>query len=368
MTAPTVLAPEHDDEVANVETSELRESSALAVLNQSEYLAMVEIARKYPRSLKRFEERLDQYANHSERVALSMFYSIPRDKKQIVGASIRFAEILVPCWGNCAAGTRPMGETRETVTSQGLFFDYENRMKIAVEVPRRITDKYGNRYGADMIMTTSNAANSVAYRNAILRGVPRALWMEAYEKAILTAAGKSKSHKQAVEEALDAFHKIKVTDWMIFNVLNITGPSEIEPIHIVTMRVLYDEVRKGDKSIEEIFGSESDKEIDALFAELKYNGQQQTRTRETYIGRSKELVEYLRGRTGKAAPAQTDKQADKKTEAKTADPVEDKKEAAADASPAQTETKSAEPETNPGSEKTAASEKKIGGGRKLPKF
>ena len=361
----TILPPEHDEEVSAVEETELTNSSALAVLNQSEYLAMVEIARKYPRRLKSFEDRLMQYANHSQRVALSMFYSLPREKKQIVGASIRFAEILVPCWGNCAAGTRPMGESRETVTSQGLFFDYENRMKIAVEVPRRITDKYGNRYGADMIMTTMNAANSIAYRNAVLRGVPRALWMDAYEQAVLTAAGKAKSHKQNLEEIFDIFHKMQVTDWQIFNALGVQGISEVEPLHVVTLRVLYQEVHKGEKTVDEVFGSPYDKEIEALFTELKYNGTMQRQTRETYLGRAKDLLEYLRGRVGRPAPVVEVKPTAPVEEK--AQPVEQKKPEPEQTAPAQS-TEAAASETKTETATAAPRQTKTKSQRSLPNF
>ena len=74
--------------------------TALAILSQSEHAAMVQTA-NLPinrRNLSKFQNQLMSYATHSQPVALSMFYTLPRAGKQIVGPSVRFAEIVAPCW------------------------------------------------------------------------------------------------------------------------------------------------------------------------------------------------------------------------------------------------------------------------------
>lgn len=295
--SPEFFAPGEEPETERTEVGEVG-ASALAILNQSEHAAMVTTANlpTNKRKLQVFDEKLMSYANHSQAVALSMFYSLPRAGKQIIGASIRFAEIVVPCWKNCAAATRMIGDSRETVTAQGVYIDYEANIRISVEIPRRITDKNGNRYNADMIVTTANAASSIAYRNAVLRGVPRALWAPAYEEAKLTAVGKAKSLSESVAAALEYLTKMGVTEWLIYNSVGVASSKELEMEHIVTLRVLCEEIKRRDKTIEEVFGSPYDKEIDALFGQLKMNATQQRLLRDSHMGHAKDLLDHLKGR------------------------------------------------------------------------
>jgi hypothetical protein len=152
-----------------------------------------------------------------------------------------------------------------------------------------------------MVVVTANAAMSVARRNAVLKGgVPQALWTPAYEEAQLTAVGKAISHAQRVAEAMDYLTKLGVTEWLILNSVGVPSIKELETEHLLTLRVLCQEIKRGEKTVEEVFGSPYDKEIDALFTQLKKNDTQQRMLRNSYMGRAKDLVEYLRGQTGPA--------------------------------------------------------------------
>ena len=288
-----ILAPESED--FRSEQAEIT-PNALAILNQSEHAAMVSTANlpSNRRKLKDFDDKLMAYANHSQPVALSMFYSLPRAGKQIIGASIRFAEIVAPCWKNCAVASRVVGDATDTVTAQGVFIDYECNLRNSIEVPRRITDKNGNRYNADMIVTTSNAAMSIARRNAVLKGgVPQALWSPAYEAAQLTAVGKAVSHAQRVADCMEYLMKLGVTELQALNAVECPSVKDLEIEHLVTLKVLCQEIKRGDKTIEQVFGSPLDKEIDALLTQLGKNATQQRMLKDSYAGRTKELLEYL---------------------------------------------------------------------------
>lgn len=286
-------------------TTEISEAppSALAILNESEHAAMVTTA-NLPANRRRiddFSKKLMAYATHSQPVALSMFYSLPRANKQIVGPSVRFAEIVAPCWKNNSTGSRIIGNTNETVTAQGVFIDYEANLRNVKEIPRKITDKNGQRFNADMILTTSKAALSIAYREAILKGgVPMALWTPAYEQAKLTAVGTAMSHAQRIDAAMEYLTKLKVTEWQILNAVGVSSSKELEIDHLVTLKTLCEEIKHGSKTIEEVFGSEYDKEIDALFTQLQKNETARRLLRNSYMGRAKELVEFLREQAGSA--------------------------------------------------------------------
>jgi hypothetical protein len=295
MATEEYLPPESE---SSTEITEIQ-PSALAVLSQSEHAAMVTTANlaANKRNLDVFGKKLMAYATHSQPVALSMFYTLPRAGKQIIGASVRFAEIVAPCWKNNSTGSRIIGSTDETVTAQGVFIDYEANMRNVKEIPRKITDKEGRKFNADMILTTSKAALSIAYREAILKGgVPMALWSPAYEQAKLTAVGTAVSHAARIDAAMEYLNKLGVSEWQICNSVGVSSPKELEVDHLVTLKTLCEEIKKGVRTIEEVFGSPYDKEIEALFTQMGKNETEKRLLKNSYMGRAKDLVEYLRGR------------------------------------------------------------------------
>ena len=275
--------------------------SALAILAQSEHAAMVSTANLAAnrRNLDQFGKKLMAYATHSQPVALSMFYTLPRAGKQIVGPGVRFAEVVAPCWKNNSTGSRIVGSTDESVTAQGVYIDYEANIRNVKEIPRRITDKDGRKFNSDMILTTSKAALSIAYREAILKGgVPMALWSPAYEQAKLTAVGQAISHAARIDAAMEYLTKLGVSEWQILNSVGLQSPKEMEIDHLVTLKALCEEIKKGTRTIEDVFGSPYDKEIDALFTQLKKNETEKRLLRDSYMGRAKDLLDYLKGRIG----------------------------------------------------------------------
>ena len=137
------LPPENETSMEIVEAS----PSTLAILNQSEYAAMVATANldKNKRKIDIFSKNLMTYATHSQPVALSMFYTLPRAGKQIVGPSVRYAEVVAPTWKNNSTGSRMIGVTDDTITAQGVFIDYEFNTRNIKEIPRRITNSQGQK-------------------------------------------------------------------------------------------------------------------------------------------------------------------------------------------------------------------------------
>lgn len=322
MNEPEYMPPQNEERETFNEIQESTQST-LAILTQSEHAAMVATANQKGnrRSVEHFSKTLEAYATHSQPVALSMFYTVPRDGKQIIGASVRYAEIVAPCWKNNSAGSRLIGDTDKTVTAQGVFMDYENNVRNVKEIPRRITDKNGNRFKEDMILTTAKAALSVAYRESILKGgVPMALWLPPYEQAKLTAVGKAVSHSQRIDAAMEYMNKLGVTEWQIMNAVECPSPKDLTIDQILTLRTLCEEIKQGKRTIDEVFGSEYDKEIEAIFVQLKTGAAERNLMRTSYRGRPKDLLEYLKGKLPSSArQATTEKAADKPDDKPTGD-------------------------------------------------
>lgn len=314
------LPPENEASMEIIETA----PSTLAIITQSEYAAMVATANlpQNKRKLDVFGKQLMSYATHSQPVALSMFYTLPRAGKQIVGPGVRFAEVVAPCWRNNSTGSRMMGSTEDTITAQGVFVDYEFNNKNVKEIPRRITNSQNQKFNSDMILTTGKAVLSIAYREAVLKGgVPMALWDPAYQQAKLTAVGSAVSHTARIDAAMEYLNKLGVSEWQICNAVGVTSPKELEIDHLVTLKTLCEEIKKGARTIEEVFGSPFDKEIESLFTQMGKNETEKRLLRQSYMGRAKDLVEYLRERiapkgqaTAKAEPKPVEKPAEQATE------------------------------------------------------
>lgn len=235
------------------------ESGLLSVLNKAEIDQQIATAKKYPRSIKRFRDEALQMVTLTEAIAKDCVYALPRKDRQtgqtktIEGPSARFGEIVASAWGNCRAGARVVGESSEFVTAQGVFHDLERNVSITYEVQRRITGSNGRRYSVDMIGVTANAACSIALRNAILKGVPKAFWAEMYAAARKTIAGDVKTLANRRADAIAEFAIFGVSEQQILATLGKAGAQDITIDDLVTLHGFLTAIRDGDSTPEAIF-------------------------------------------------------------------------------------------------------------------
>lgn len=235
------------------------ESATVSLISRAEIDQQITTAKKYPRSLKRFRDEALQMVTLTENIAKECIYALPRkdangSTKTIEGPSARFAEVIASAWGNCRAGARVVGESAEFVTAQGVFYDLERNVAITYEVQRRITTSKGKRYSTDMIGVTANAACSIALRNAILKGVPKAFWSELYAATRKTIAGDVKTLTNRRADAIKEFAIFGVSEVQILAVLEKSGIQDIGVDDLVTLHGLLTAIRDGDSTPEEIFG------------------------------------------------------------------------------------------------------------------
>lgn len=233
------------------------ESGMVALLNKSEIDQQIATAHKYPRSLKRFRDQTLQMVTLNEQIAQECIYSLPRDGKTIEGPSARFAEVIAHAWGNCRAGARVVDDSGDFVTSQGVFHDLEANVAITYEVQRRITNAKGKRYSADMVGVTANAASSIALRNAILKGVPKAFWSPMYQAARKTIMGDFKTLANRRAEAIAEFQRFGILPAQICATLGVAGIEDIGLEQLVSLRGLLTAIQDGDTTPEQAFASAS---------------------------------------------------------------------------------------------------------------
>lgn len=234
------------------------EAGTLAILNKSEIDQQIATARQFPRDVAKAQKRVLELATMSEAGAAECLYALTRteaDGKQkvIEGPSIRFAEILTATWGNCRAGARVTEESHEFITAQGIFHDLESNAVTTQEVRRRITGRNGRRYSVDMIGVTANAACSIAIRNAILRGIPKALWSEIYDSTRKFSAGGQTTIGNRRAQAVKAFAVYGVDEARLLARLEVATMDEVDAGHIATLSGLYNAIKEGEMTPEAAF-------------------------------------------------------------------------------------------------------------------
>jgi hypothetical protein len=230
----------------------------LPALMRAEIDIQIATARAFPRSVAKFIKEARELVTIDEDMAEACIYSLPRGKengkpKFVTGPSVRFAEIIQQTFGNNRAGARIIATDKDTITAQGVYHDLEKNTQVTKEASRRIIDKYGKRYNADMIMVTGNAAISIAHRNAVLAGVPQAFWAPVYEAAKMCAVGDVTTLSVRRANAIAWFGKAGITPEALFAKLGVEGIEDIGIEQLETLVGIKTAIRRGDYTVDSAF-------------------------------------------------------------------------------------------------------------------
>lgn len=256
-------------EAERIVEPEVVSSETLAILNKSEIDIQIATARAYPRSIRAFQDEVFELACLNEQIASECTYAVPRAGQTIEGPSARFAEIVASAWGNCRAGARVVNEERDFIVTQGVFHDLQKNVAITYEVKRRITDKQGRRFSADMISTTSNAACSIALRNAVLKGVPKAVWADMWAAARRTAKGDVRTLNTRRADCLKLLSGYGITEEQVCKKMGVRGMDDIGIEELVTLRAIFNSIKEGEITPEEAFGEEKQAAKPTTMSDIK---------------------------------------------------------------------------------------------------
>lgn len=252
--------PETGEVMSTTLASMEADSLPLAVrLAKVELDQAISTAKAFPRSLTRVRDNISALVMLDDETAKECVYALPRGGKPIKGASVRFAEIVASQYGNCKVGSRvvDVNKFEKYVEAEGVFIDLESGMQRTARIRRKISDKNGRVYNDDMIVVTGNAACAIALREAILKGVPKALWRRAYEEAEGVIAGDIKTLAERREGAIKAFAAWGITPDQIFASLEIGGLDEIGLDQIATLTSMFMAIKKGEQQVEDYFPAKS---------------------------------------------------------------------------------------------------------------
>lgn len=226
--------------------------SAMEARTRGEIDIQISTAKRFPRSVSKCIKEALTLATMSEEVAEQCFYAVPRDGKTIEGPSARLAEILASCWGHMRSEARIAEETDTHVVARGTSWDLERNVAVAFEVRRRITGRNG-RYSDDMITTTSNAANSIAYRNTVFRVIPKAFWQPIYEAARKAAVGDVETIADKRAKMLAYFQKMGVQEGQVFAALKVSGLDDIGLEQLATLKGIATALKDGEVKVDDAF-------------------------------------------------------------------------------------------------------------------
>jgi hypothetical protein len=233
------------------------DTTMATAIAKAELDTRITTARAYPRSTQTAVQSILSLATLNEKTAETMMYALPRGNKPIRGASIRLAEIVQQCWGNCVSESRVVAIDRvnKIITAEGLFTDLQTNSTVKASVERRISDKHGRLYSDDMITVTGNAARSLARRNAIFAGVPKAVWEQAYEAAEQCVAGDIATLAVTREKAIKAFGVYGLKPEQVFQLIDVKGEQDIGLSEVLSLRAMFSSIKNGEATVEELLAA-----------------------------------------------------------------------------------------------------------------
>ena len=257
-----------------VSSDTVSDFSSLPALVRAEIDVQIATARKYPRVIANVRNNITELATLDEQTAEECLYVLvrqqkkkgrgnnqpaddDRDNKPIEGPSIRLAEIAVQVYGNCRTSARVTEVNRKEmyVEAEGVFHDLQTNSAQRKTVRRRISTKGGYLFSDDMIVVTGNAACAIAIRNAILAGIPRALYRPAYEAARAMIAGTQQTLVQNRDKAFKVWETKGITAAQLLEKLDLETVDQITPEHIAQLRGLWATIKNGEATVEEVFSS-----------------------------------------------------------------------------------------------------------------
>ena len=242
----------------NQEIIQVQQAEMLQALNRAEIDQQVATAKQYPRHLPTVLNKIQTYATMDVETASDCFYALFRKNadgsdQMISGLSVRMAEIIANAWGNLRVATRIIGNDGKTITAQAVCHDLETNVAISTEVKRSILTKKGYTFSQDMQVVTGNAAAAIAFRNAVLKVIPKAVTKHVIEEVKKVALGQALDLEQQRQVLIQYFAKFAVTEQMIFDLLQITKREEIDKERVCILKGIYNAIKEGDTTVQEAF-------------------------------------------------------------------------------------------------------------------
>ena len=218
--------------------------------------SQVATAKQYPRSIKRSIDNSIVMATMDAETAQSCGYALPRGGKPITGPSVHLAKIIVSNWGNMRTESKVVQITDKQIISRGTAWDLETNVASAFEVRRNIVDSKGKRFSDDMITVTGNAANSIAYRNAVFSVIPKAMVDKVYKAAQKYITGDLSDEEKLIKRRTDAINYFNdeygIAEAEVIKLCGKHTVQQIKANEIALLLGMVQSLKDGDTTVDEL--------------------------------------------------------------------------------------------------------------------
>lgn len=237
---------------------EIRQADMLQAINRAEVDIQVATAKQYPRDINATLNKIETYATMDKETAEECFYVLYRKGKNgadnvIEGLSVRLAEIIAGAWGNIRVQTRIIGNDGRMITAQAVCHDLETNYAVSKEVKRSITTSKGTTFSEDMQVVTGNAAASIAFRNAVLAVIPKAVTKKVINHVKQVALGQAIDIETSRKNCLANLAKAGVSEKMVLFYLGKNSVADIDHEAIFQLRGTWNAIKEGTTSVQECF-------------------------------------------------------------------------------------------------------------------
>ncbi len=235
----------------------------------------VSTAKKYPRNITRAIDNAIAIATMDKETAETCTYSVPRAGKNISGPSVHLARIIAQNWQNLRVESKVVSETSTQIISESVCFDLETNYAVKVQVRKSIMqNEYRNgqptgrkiRMSDDMVVITGNAANAIAYRNAVFAVIPKSVTDKVYKSAKNMITGDLSSEEKLIKrrkQLIDGFiDNYNVSEFQIVEVLGLNSINQIKQDEVVRLVGIAQAIKDGDTTVNEVFYSTKKAESD----------------------------------------------------------------------------------------------------------
>lgn len=243
-------------EVAQVAQGDAQSVIQMDAIEKANVDVQVSTAKQFPRNVTRAIQNSIVMATIDPETAQMMRYALPRGGKPITGPSVHLAKLIVSNWGNIRAEAKVVQITDSQVVSRGTCWDLENNVATAIEVRRNIKGKGGQRFSDDMITVVGNAANSIAFRNAVFSVIPKAVTDKVYRAAQECITGDLSDEAKLLQKRTNCLKffndEYGITEDEVIKLCGKQTVNQIKAEEIALMLGIYQSLKDGDTTVEEV--------------------------------------------------------------------------------------------------------------------
>ena len=228
----------------------------LGTIERANVDSQIATAKQYPRDLRRAINNSIAMATMDIPTAQSCGSALPRGGKPITGPSVHLAKLIVANYGNIRTEAKVVQITDKQVISRGTCWDLENNVAAAFEVRRSIIGWSGARFSDDMITVTGNAANSIAYRNAVFSVIPKAITDKVYQAAQRLITGDLSDEEKIIarrKKCIDFFKdEFAISEQEVIMLCGRQTVNQIKAPEIALLLGITQSLTDGDTTVEEL--------------------------------------------------------------------------------------------------------------------